>query len=82
MSLETEDPNKRKNKNTFLAVNGDLCEVHECVAAQACPEEAMSQKGTEPPTIDISKCTMCEVCLHFCDYGALELHTMDLSFGL
>lgn len=40
----------------------------------------MTQIGLNPPKIDITKCTLCEVCLHFCDYGALDIHTMQLSF--
>lgn len=80
MSLETEDKHNKKNRNSFLVVHPELCPEHECVAAQACPEEAMTQEGLNPPKIDITKCTLCEVCLHFCDYGALDIHTMELSF--
>ncbi|MBQ9067211.1 MAG: 4Fe-4S ferredoxin [Clostridia bacterium] len=79
MSFETEDRDNKKKKNGLLIVDRDLCPAHECVAAQACPEEALHQVGTEPPTVDGTKCTRCEICLHFCDYGALEIRMLDLS---
>ena len=78
MSYETEDPHKKKRMNSFLVVEKDRCPAHTCVAAEACPEEARTQNGTEPPVIDITKCTLCEVCLHFCEYDALQVHTMQL----
>lgn len=55
-------------------ISSQLCRLPEegrCVAADACPVNAIVERGVKA-SIDISRCIGCEVCVKACPYGAVR----------
>lgn len=57
-----------------LVIQNRLCpKNHKCPAVKACPVNALSQEGTEAPTVNAETCIACGKCATVCPTGALQM---------
>lgn len=81
MAFETSDKDREKRKNKLVVVNRELCPgTHHCKCVDVCPTGALTQEGTEPPTVDGVQCIRCGNCVDACGSGAIVMQDLSLDF--